>query len=261
MIERLDLHPDCEVQDAEYHRLLGYPRGHVPTERALELVAWARGWFREHGRPWVYLREAELQLTPGSLRLEGVEFRSPQLHEHLARASATRAMLVAVSAGRACEEHARHLWEAAKPDEYFFLEIFGSAVVERLVATMNGRICDLAAHDGLIAMPHYSPGYSGWDVADQNRLFELIARGAKHPWSEPLEVMPSGMLRPKKSQLGVFGLAPPTECNRAALRATPCENCSFAPCRYRRAPYRPTTPRTASQAGYPRMSEINSTTS
>ncbi len=238
MIELLDTQPDREVQDAEYHRLLGYPRGHALSGRAAELAAWARCWFAEHGRPWVYLREVELHSATDALRIDGADFGSAQLREHLARAGAKRAMLVAASAGPECEAHARELWEAAKPDEYFFLEIFGSAVVERIVAITSGRICDLAERDGLMAVPHYSPGYAGWDVADQNKLFELIARGAKSPFPKNLEVLSSGMLRPKKSLLGVFGLAPRTAAGRLALRATPCENCSFAPCRYRRAPYR-----------------------
>jgi len=235
MIETLDLRPDSAVEEAEYHRLLGYPRGHVLTERARELAAWARRWFAENGRSWIYLREANLELAADALRIDGVEFASRQLREHLMRAGATRAVLVAVSAGRDCEQQARELWEAAKPDEYFFLEIFGSAVVERIVAAASGRICDLADRDGLMAVPHYSPGYSGWDVADQAKLFELITRGVNHPWPEPLEVLASGMLRPKKSLLGVFGLAPQSQRGREALRATPCENCSLSPCRYRRA--------------------------
>jgi len=238
MIETLDLRPDSAVEEAEYHRLLGYPRGHVLTERARELAAWARQWFATNGRPWVYLREANLELAADALRIDGVEFASRQLREHLARAGATRAMFVVATAGRNLEEHARELWEAAKPDEYFFLEIFGSAVVERLVATTSGRICELADRDGLMAVPHYSPGYSGWDVADQTKLFELISRGVNHPWPEPLEVLPSGMPRPKKSLLGVFGLAAKSESGRAALRAAPCENCALSPCRFRRAPYR-----------------------
>ena len=242
MIELLDPRPDCDVQDAEYHRLLGYPRGFVLGERALELAAWARHWFAEHGRPWIYLREVELQLAPDALRIDGLTFGSQQLREHLTQAEATRAMLVAVSAGHAAEEHARELWESAKPDEYFFLEIFASAVVERIVATTSGRICDLAEHDGLIAVPHYSPGYSGWDIADQNKLFELITRGAKESFPEKLEVLSSGMLRPKKSLLGVFGLTARSPRALEASRATPCENCAFTPCRYRRAAYRHARP-------------------
>lgn len=235
-LELLDSRPVVRVVEAEYRRLLGYPQHHAPGERADELAEWARGWFAAHGRPWVYLREAELLLTADVLRIDGQEFNSPQLHAHLRAAGATRAMLVAVSAGRACEEHARLLWQEAKPDEYFFLEMFGSAVVEHLVASLSGRICDLAEHEGLMAIAHYSPGYTGWDVADQTRLFDLIARGLTSPLPEPLEVLGSGMLRPKKSLLAVVGLTARTDAVPAGL--VPCTACSFNPCAYRRAAYR-----------------------
>ena len=235
MLEQCDARPAINVAEAEYRRLLGYPPHHTPGERADQLAEWARGWYAEHGRPWVYVREVELQTASDALRIDGMEFHSRQLHRHLLRAGAGRAMLVAVSAGRQCEEHARLLWQESKPDEYFFLEMFGSAVVEHLVATLSGRICDLAEHDGLMAISHYSPGYTGWDVADQNKLFELLERGMTQPFPEPLEVMSSGMLRPKKSLLAVVGL---TARTRAWPDLVPCEACSFSPCQYRRKHYR-----------------------
>lgn len=239
-METHDTQPEHHVQEAEYLRLLGYPRGHEPGGRVQELMAWARAWYAQHGRPWVYLRETGLQLDGEALRLDGVEFRSRRLQEHFRRHEVRHAVLVAVSAGRECEEQAQRLWQEGKPDEYFFLEMFGSAVVEDLVARSSGRICDLAEHRGLLAVPHYSPGYSGWDVSEQPRLFDLIAQGMSRPLPGPLEVMASGMLRPKKSLLGVFGLAPSAGRAAAEPGATPCENCAFTPCRYRRAPYRNT---------------------
>ncbi len=237
-IERIDAHPAVEVNEMEYRRLLGYPRNHLLTPQALELAAWARQWYAAQGRPWVYLREAELRLNDDALELDGVAFQSKQLHDHLREAGARRVMLVAVSAGRECEEHARQLWQEGKPDEYFFLEVFGSAVVEHIVAATSGRICDLAEHNGLVAVPHYSPGYSGWDVADQNKLFELITRGATQSFAGPLEVLSSGMLKPKKSLLAVFGLATRSEKTLTSARLIPCQNCAFSPCQYRRAAYR-----------------------
>lgn len=247
-LEHLDARPVAGVKEAEYRRLLGYPPHHAPGERADELAAWARGWFAEHGRPWVYLREVGLQVTADTLRIDGMEFHSPQLHAHLRSTGAERAMLVAVSAGHACEAHASQLWQEAKPDEYFFLEMFGSAVVEHLVATLSARICELAERDGLMAVAHYSPGYTGWDIADQGRLFELITRGRSQPWPEALEVMTSGMLRPKKSLLAVVGLTARTGPALAAPHLVPCEACSFAPCSYRRAPYRHAPTRTDASA-------------
>jgi hypothetical protein len=240
-LEILDARPGVNVAEAEYWRLLGYPPNHEPSERARELATWARQWYADNGRPWVYLREAELEVAADGLRLDGTRFESRQLHEHLRESAAQRAMLVAVSAGRACEEHARQLWLESKPDEYFFLEVFGSAVVEHLCATLSGRICDFADRDGLMAVPHYSPGYTGWDIADQNKLFELIARGVVQRFPEELQVLSSGMLKPKKSLLAVVGLAPRSREGLAAAARVPCEGCGLTPCAYRRAPYRHAT--------------------
>jgi hypothetical protein len=167
-------------------------------------------------------------------------------------------VLVAVSAGPECEEHARELWNEGKPDEYFFLEIYGSAVVEDLVARTSGRLCAAAERDALMAVPHYSPGYAGWDVAEQNRLHALILEGMESNLPGPLEVLSSGMLRPKKSLLAVFGLAPLTA--RPAALATPCEGCSFSPCRYRRAPYRHTAASAPASDGTSDSSQAGATT-
>ena len=237
LLELLDTAPAIAVVEAEYRRLLGYPPGHAPEARSLELAAWARHWYADHGRPWFYLREVDLQLADGALRLDGVDFKSPRLREHLLRTGSKRAMVLLVSAGRACEERAGRLWAEGKPDEYFFLEMFGSAVVEHLVATLSGRICALADSAGLEAVPHYSPGYTGWDVAEQVPLFGLIRDRMSQPLPEPVEVLSSGMLRPKKSLLAVVGLAPATG-RVVHSHQTPCEGCSFSPCNYRRSPYR-----------------------
>ncbi len=236
-IEVLDLTPAVDVSAVEYWRLLGYPKQHSPGDRAQELAAETRAWFSEHGRPWLYFREVALRIEAASVFVDGVEFHSPKLLEHFRTLDAKSAIIAAVSAGRAGEEQARRRWEEGKPDEYFFLEMFGSAVVENLVASLNARICSLADHDGLMAIPHYSPGYAGWDVAEQNLLFERLIADRETIFPEPLEVLSSGMLRPKKSLLAIIGLAP----RRAGVletRTVPCETCSYSPCQYRRAPYR-----------------------
>jgi len=90
-----------------------------------------------------------------------------------------------------------------------------------------------------MAVPHYSPGYAGWDVAEQGRLFELITRGMTRPFPESLAVLPSGMLKPKKSLLAVFGLTARTPEALAAANLIPCARCSYAPCQFRRAPHQP----------------------
>jgi hypothetical protein len=145
-------------------------------------------------------------------------------------------VLVAVSAGPELEEEAQVLWRDGKPDEYFFLEVYGSAVVEHLVTTTGARLCAWADAERAAVLPHYSPGYPEWTISEQPDLLELIRRRrCDHVRVEALE---SGMLKPKKSLLAVFGVTPHIDRVRPLTELSPCENCSFAPCQYRRSPYR-----------------------
>ena len=237
MIEIVDNSPDISVQPTEYLRLLGYPRGFVLEGRALELAERAREWFERNGHPWVYARGVDaLGIDDNSVVIDGVTFSSPRLRATLHAAGARAAVLVAASAGPELEEEAQARWRDAKPDEYFFLEVFGSAVVEHLVTMTGARLCAWAESEGAAVLPHYSPGYPDWIIDEQAGLLELI-RGARSD-AVRIEAMESGMLRPKKSLLAVFGVTHHTDRVRRLTELSPCESCSFIPCQYRRAPYR-----------------------
>ncbi|HZZ44404.1 MAG TPA: hypothetical protein VFE58_15825 [Tepidisphaeraceae bacterium] len=236
MIELIDTFPNVDVQRTEYKRLLGYPRERVLDGRARELADLARAWYAQHGRPWVYARQVEkLDITNGSILIDSVPFSSPRLLKTLKDANADSAILVAVSAGPEIEAEAQKLWKEEKPDEYFFLEIFGSAVVEHLTTMTGARLCSWAESHNMAVLPHYSPGYPEWDISQQSSLLQLISKSNKLPG--PLAVLESGMLRPKKSLLAVFGLTHQTDRVRLT-DLTPCDNCSFSPCQYRRTPYK-----------------------
>ncbi|HEV2134886.1 MAG TPA: hypothetical protein VGR47_11675 [Terracidiphilus sp.] len=231
--------PEVKVRPEEYVRLLGYPRGRILEGRALELANWAEEWYAANGKPWIYARQAEsVEVSGDTICIDGVPFISKRLRQTLAQAEAQGVALVAVGAGREVEEEATKRWQEEKPDEYFFLEIFGAAVVEHLITLAGASLCEWAEQRGMAVLPHYSPGYPEWDVAEQPRLLELIKRDGKEPFPFELEVLDSGMLRPRKALLGVFGLTHRTDLLRSLADLIPCENCSFGPCRYRRAPYR-----------------------
>ncbi len=246
LIEIVDNSPDINVQPAEYMRLLGYPRGFTLEGRALELADSAREWFERNGHPWVFARGVDtLAVEADSVIIDGVTFSSPRLRSTLHDAGARSAVLVAVSAGPELEEEAQARWRDAKPDEYFFLEVFGSAVVEHLVTMTGARLCAWADGEGAAMLPHYSPGYPDWIIDEQASLLELI-RGSR-PDAIRIEAMESGMLRPKKSLLAVFGVTHHTDRVRRLTELSPCESCSFIPCQYRRAPYRRSRASSASE--------------
>lgn len=234
-MQLFDTQPSVDVDEREYARLLGFPRGHVIEGRARELVDEARAWYAQHGRPWVYAREVDdLRVEAGVVRVEAEAFRSPRLERTLREAGAHSAMLVAVSAGPEIERHAHEAWLDERPDEYFFFEMYGSAVVEHLTTTTGAKLCGWAETGSMAVLPHYSPGYPEWDIAEQARLFGLVAKDAM---PGTMAVLESGMLRPKKSLLAVFGLTRHVDRVRPLSGLVPCESCSFMPCQFRRAPY------------------------
>jgi hypothetical protein len=243
MFELIDTQPDSNVQESEYKRLLGFPGHYVMEGRSRELAEATRQWYAQHGKPWIYARQIDsLELTGERLHVNGTVFSSQQLHDNFNAAQVHSAMLAVLSAGRECEEKANEFWRDGKPDEYFFMEMYGSAVVEHLVTVASGRICGWADHQGMVALPHYSPGYSGWDVADQPKLWELIRQMKGRDFPGDLHVMDTGMLRPKKSLMAVFGVTRHLDKVQAFARLVPCENCSLPGCQYRRAPYQNSLP-------------------
>ena len=243
MFEMADKDPDRSVEESEYGRLLGYPPGHELGGRARELADKTREWYGRHGKPWIYLRQAgTLQISGNRILVDGTALASKHLLHRLLEAGATTAILAAVSAGRECEEYARQLWNEEKPDEYFFMEVYGSAVVEHLIARAAYHLCEWADGQGKAVLPHYSPGYPGWDITDQIGLLRCIQDG--NASGLPMSVLETGMLFPKKSLLAVFGLTPHVERVRRLAELIPCENCSLRGCGFRRAPYRRVLPQT-----------------
>jgi hypothetical protein len=237
MIELLDSAPDVDVAPAEYRRLLGYPPHAEMSERAAELAAWTRQWYAEHGRPWVFAHEAaSVEIGDGAVSIDGVAFHSRRLREMIECAGGHSAVLVAVAAGPEIEQEAQCRWQEGKPDEYFFLEMYGSAVVEHLTTRIGARLCEWADACEMAVLPHYSPGYPEWEIGEQVALLEVLGRGRHLPGE--LEALASGALRPQKSQLAVFGLTRHRERVRRLTDLIPCENCSYPGCQFRRVPYR-----------------------
>jgi len=168
------------VSDQAYNRYLRYPANR-PLEGALaENAAWSREWFRSHGRPWCI-----------AVRAEGVvrERAAAQLP------GAADWAVIAASAGREPEAEAAARYAAGEPDLYFFLDSYASAVVDALL----DEAC--AALGGGKRM---SPGHRDWPIEDNLVLLDSIR--AAVPLLGPLDILSSGMLVPKKSQLAVCAI-------------------------------------------------------
>jgi len=230
-VER-NLHP--VVAEAEFKRLLRLPPDYVFADRMAENAHWVREWYAEHGRPWLCARHVTgCEVTAEAVTLGGRRLHSRELARRFRAAGS--ALVVGACAGVEAETEAARQWEIDEPDRYYFLETYASAVVEALIAEARGRLCAWADQRDEVLLPHYSPGYHGWSVGDQGAVHALLTEAG--PLPATLEVMSSGMLRPKKSQLAVFAVAADGAATGEPADLVPCKYCAHVRCEFRREAY------------------------
>jgi hypothetical protein len=227
-----------KVSEAEFKRTLGIPVGHDIDDRTLAHMDEARSTFSEVAKPWVHTQPHGISSIIGdkiSLN-SGIDLTCELLVRKLEAAGAHMIVVVAVSAGAEISEHCDLLWQTNRPDEAFILDSLATNVVEQLTLRTGMQLCDWGEPEGMAAVPHYSPGYKGWDILEHLAILPMLA--AELPLPGPLEVLESGMLKPKKSQISVFGMTRHTERILRLPGLCPCLDCSLEKCAYRRAPRR-----------------------
>jgi hypothetical protein len=225
----------ARIAEADYARLLGYPDHRIPAGRGRRRAAEARAWYATQGSPWAFARRiAVAALSPEEVVLaDGAHFESRILASRLLEAAAPAVVVAAVSAGSEVDERAELLWRRARSEEAYFVDRFGAAVAEHLADWLAAELRAAAKLGGPTVLPAYSPGYAGWNLAQQPTVAaSLLSPGADRP-PGPFEVLGSGMMTPKNSLLAVFGL---TERRGLADRAWTrhrCTWCGLAGCGFR----------------------------
>jgi len=218
------------VPEAELARLAGLPPGGLEDERFRDLARAARAWYAAHGRPRVFARSGEL-VAPGSDAVEivadtsSVRFTSRRLARALTRSNAHALVVTVVSAGAELATEATRLW-SDRPDEAWFLDRLGAALVETLVGQMRA-VFEGALPDVRLLAP-LAPGHDGWELAEQRLAFDFLRESGD---LAPLRLTEGGMLFPAHSMLVAFGVT--CEQIRVDDRA-PCTTCSLTSCTIRR---------------------------
>ncbi len=236
-----------DVQPAEYFRLLGYPRDHMPKGRACELAEAAREWYAVHGRPWVHT--AAKPRSRAALRTSspaGVCGRRSRKRRRTRRFWSRSVPVPKPKRKR------RSFGARRSPTNISSWKCSRSAVVEQLITTTGAQLCAWAEAQGMAVLPHYSPGYSEWDIAEQGRLMALLGELPGR-----LRCFDSGGAAAE--EIAARGLR--TDAARRvpapAYRPSAVRDCSFGPCQYRRAPYRRDRP---GLAELPRASPVSYST-
>ena len=120
--------------------------------------------------------------------------------EHGRRREMRRGHIAAFTAGPEVEARVAELWKQDRVDEAYFLDRLAAGIVEQMAR----------------ATGHYSPGYKDFPIEAQAELMAILGPEA------PVELLPSGMLKPVNSLLAVITpeRTSPTSCSDCDYRCT-----------------------------------------
>jgi cobalamin-dependent methionine synthase I len=106
----------------------------------------------------------------------------------------------------------------------YIYDVVGSEIVEAAADLMQADLERNMLKIGKKITNRYSPGYCGWDVAEQHNLFELLPENFCN-----VKLTSSALMDPVKSVSGIIGIGENVNFNPYI-----CRMCKMKDCVYRR---------------------------
>jgi hypothetical protein len=105
----------------------------------------------------------------------------------------------------------------------YIYDVVGSNIVEAAADLMQAELGKSMLGSGKMITNRYSPGYCGWDVGEQHRLFELLPDNYCD-----VRLTESALMDPEKSISGIIGIGKSVKNNPYT-----CRMCNQKDCVYR----------------------------
>ena len=216
------------VDPDEVLRFQGYKKGvDVPSAEVRGIFAEAleigEGLMRPRA---VYCATPVTRQAPDSIAARGLTLTIPDIGRLWGSLEAVGAGICTV--GDAIEARVRTLFDAREFPLAVMLDSVGSAAVESLAEYVNDLLCHAGLAEGVKVTNRVSPGYAGWDTAEQRLLFGLCG-------GEPIGVTlnEACFMLPAKTITFLVGVG---SAARVDHYFTQCRRCWMRDCAYRRAP-------------------------
>jgi hypothetical protein len=207
---------DLNLDTTLIEELLGYKMGECPDPfpsliscmlKSVEEHTWIEGGY-------VIYKQPILDFSNLYLKVDNIRFNTGKTI--LSRLKKSELIVFfKCSAGKGVDEWSKKLTSEGDILGSYFANVIGSAIVE---TAMEKILCflkvDMAKSDMKITN-RYSPGYCGWKVAEQQKLFKMFPSGFCN-----IRLTESMMMDPVKSVSGIIGIGKEVKFN-----AYTCEIC------------------------------------
>ena len=161
------------------------------------------------------LPTGSLIVSDDSFSCAGTRFSSGSIIAKQLRKSATLALFLA-TIGPRLEEWSKELMAEGDMLRAYIVDAIASETVEQVAGWLENEIAKHAQERAWKITNRYSPGYCGWPVDEQHKLFSLLPEGFCG-----ISLTPSALMIPIKSVSGVVGLGP--DVKRGAYQCSICD--------------------------------------
>ncbi|MDO4159864.1 MAG: vitamin B12 dependent-methionine synthase activation domain-containing protein [Prevotellaceae bacterium] len=221
MLERAITYNDLCISPSELYEQMGYGDA-VPDASVLSEIDGMTADVKPFLRPrfCFFIAPGTLDLERNTLTSCGKEFTIGRIIARQLRGSDAFAFFVA-TAGVMFEAFQQRLMTEGDMVKVFVADSMGSVIAEKTADCMEEELQAYIADNGWKHTNRFSPGYCGWHVSQQQKLFSLF------PTPAPcgVKLTDSSLMIPIKSVSGVIGLGK----NVRKLEYT-CGLCDFKQC-------------------------------
>jgi hypothetical protein len=215
------------IDPDEVLRFQGYKAGvDVPPADVLALFDEALALGRTLMRPRAVLRRFPVVRAGDRLVAGEVTLTIPRIAERWGLVDEVVAGVCTI--GGALEARAAALWDARELPLAMMLDSVGSGAVESLAEYVNDLLCQEGIARGTRVTNRVSPGYGGWDVAEQRLLWRLCSGQAID-----VSLNEACFMSPTKTVTILVGAGPAA---RVDDYFSQCARCWMRDCAYRRVP-------------------------
>lgn len=160
--------------------------------------------------------------TKGEMVLENECFAVQNIVGSAMLSSSAVALFVC-TVGPAVESFSKQLQDKGLMLEGLIVDLIGSEIAEEAAEWIQKKIAGVVSNKKLNITNRYSPGYCGWPVSDQQKIFKLLG-----PHNCGVNLTDSSLMLPIKSVSGIIGIG-----KTVKNRPYTCSICDEGVCIYR----------------------------
>ena len=216
---------DLSIEKGDIERLMGYEPGESPDPFPATIEE-VYNELDDHSKPqggFVVLQDPEFDLKSNHTRIDDRTFYTDKIVTRMLRKSESIALFIC-TAGEGIETWTKKLNESGDPVRGFVIDAFGSEIAEAAADKLQSILRKKVEEEDKHITNRYSPGYCGWPVKDQQKLFSFFPEQFCG-----ITLSASSLMHPIKSVSGIIGIG-----SGVKHRPYTCDSCTDEHCIYRR---------------------------